>query len=341
LTGNIPTDETPVNVPIMYPGQDAVLDLNVSEINQPTFLNITSSAISSFFVFIKSPTGTIIRAEYSDTPNKIIQLNNLPFAGAYKVEFNPEYDAYGTATISYSLNPLSSIVIDGPALSFTIFGNQTGQVIFTGNAGQRVFIKLDTGPFQSVNVQIVKPNGEILDEGATNSFRNNAIDISTLPESGTYRIVIDPSSSFGGGISISASSTARVGGNCNLDANVCVSKEVFTAPGQSVDLDLDIIEFGGEPPTSFANTKSSKANTTNSLVPIDVEFIMSEVNVAGEVMIFDDANNLVNSFNIDATTEVVTFSGPGIYRMRIVPAPGESGSFKFRLNNLSIPPPNS
>lgn len=344
IAGAIPTDETPLNIEITQPGQNAYLNLDVSQTDQPAFLNITGAAITSFYIIVRSPNGAIVKADYSVTPNKIIRLENLPAAGIYKVEFNPENDASGAVSIDYSLNASNSIVIDGPALSFTIYGNQTGRVEFAGNAGQRVFIKLDSGPFYSVNVKIIKPDGAILDNGATDS-RTSAIDINALPDTGTYRIIIDPLTSYGGDITISAASTASVGGDCNSGGRICYVKEIFAVPDQAVDLNLEVIAGGGPPPNTFVNNpKSNKkysVNSPSSFAPVDVEFSLSEVNVTGQAIVFDNNNNQIGSFNITAASPVITFGSPGFYRLRIVPAAGQSGSFKFRIRNLSQPPPGS
>lgn len=337
ITGDIPSNGVPLNVAIL-PGQNAALNLNISLINQPTFLNISGTTVSDFFVLIKSPTGAIVRAESSNTPNKIIQLQNLPVAGNYRVEFNPRDDSIGNVSFRYSLTASNSIVIDGPALSLTIFPNQAGEVTFTGNAGQRVFIELNTGAFSTVNISVIRPNGSVLNNSATASNKS-AIDINRLPETGTYRIIIEPMSTFGSDVTISAASTASIGGDCFNNQRLCFVEEIFAVADQSVDLNLEVVA-GDEPPPTAVNTNKPKTEkiTENSLTPVNIEFSMSEVNVAGEITIFDANDNQVASFSIASTSVMVTFDNPGFYRIRITPSAGQTGKFKFRVRNTGTPP---
>lgn len=351
VTGEIPADETPLDIVIAQPGQNAVLNLNITEIDQPTYLNITSSAINAFVIVVKSPSGAIVKVDFSTSPSRIVQLENLPVAGNYKVEFDPESDVTGFTSFKYSLNAANSIIVDGPPLSLTILASQTGEVTFDANTGQRVFIKLNTGPFFTVNTTIIKPNGEVLDQGITDS-RNNGLDINRIPETGTYRVVIDPMTSYGGDVTISATTTALIGGNCYLDNSLCFTKEIFAVSDQSVDLNLDVINADELPPAglmeSIADPKAksrtdSKQSTsaTNSLTAVNIEFLMSEVNVGGTITIFDAADNQVATFIITENSELVTFDNPGSYRMRVTPTAGQIGTFKLRVINLSVPPPGS
>lgn len=319
VTGSISTDGTPTNFLILYPGQDANFDLNISQANQPAFLNINNTTATPYDIFVTSPTGAFVASSSNNSSGVLVQLQNTSEVGIYRVRFNTDGDNIGSGSIAYQDNVSNQIVVDGPELQLLIPSNESGEVFLVGNAGQRAIIYYDSGPFQLTDISIFKPNGELL-VNDTKNFQEWGYDIVNLPETGVYRILLDPQDTAGGVVKVSAKSTGQVGGNCPFSNRFCNLLEIFATPDQTAEFEFDVTDGGGGTPIVF-------------------EFNMSEINIPGTIGIYDLNNNLLGSFNISAGTETFSFNNAGFYKLKITPGVGETGSFKLKLKNNSYDPP--
>jgi YD repeat-containing protein len=77
--------------------------------------------------------------------------------------------------------------------------NRIGLLIFDGTGGQRISVGLSAGP--SAEVKILKPDGAVLKNSSTGAFPN-FVDVTMLPTTGTYTIVLDPFSNGTGSVTV-------------------------------------------------------------------------------------------------------------------------------------------
>jgi hypothetical protein len=128
----------------------------------------------------------------------------LPVAGQYKLFLDPQQANVGSADVNLYTVPadLSGAITPGTPLSIaTTAPGQNAKYTFTGTTGQRLSLNLTGVTIQNVKVTIQKPDGTTLvtkSVGTSGGF----IEPTTLPVGGTYKVFVDPQSSYFGGITL-------------------------------------------------------------------------------------------------------------------------------------------
>ncbi|MFD3519912.1 RHS repeat-associated core domain-containing protein [Streptomyces sp. NPDC058653] len=133
-----------------------------------------------------------------------IDLDMLPQSGTYTLMLDPgEGDAKGTVTVTAS--PYADAGTLDPAgaalkVSLTRPGQQ-GRAQFTGTAGQRVSLGATaTGFGSSTRVDILRPDGALVDYLlVSDGDVGDEWDSDPLPVTGTYTLVVRPTSDIGAG----------------------------------------------------------------------------------------------------------------------------------------------
>jgi hypothetical protein len=128
----------------------------------------------------------------------------LPVAGQYTIVLDPQQANVGSADVNLYTVPadLSGTITPGTPLAIsTTAPGQNAKYTFTGTTGQRISLDLTAVTIQNVKVTIQKPDGTTLvtkSVGTSGGF----IEPTTLPVGGTYKVVVDPQSSYFGGITL-------------------------------------------------------------------------------------------------------------------------------------------
>jgi hypothetical protein len=123
---------------------------------------------------------------------------SLPSTGTYSVTFFPPSASSITGgTFALSSPATGTLVIGDPAQTVAIARpGQTARYTFSGTAAQLLRLNWTSATVSSaatVAVSVLKPDGSTL---TTSSFVNGAsggVDIASLPTTGTYTVVMDPS----------------------------------------------------------------------------------------------------------------------------------------------------
>src|SRR6185295_17076195 len=119
--------------------------------------------------------------------------------GSYTILINPGELTVGSVTSTlYNVPPdvTGTITISGPAVTVTTTTpGQNARLSFSGTAGQRVFLGLNATLTNSgisyAGVSILKPDGTGL--GYTTIGNGNGyINTQTLPDTGSYTVLVDP-----------------------------------------------------------------------------------------------------------------------------------------------------
>ena len=87
--------------------------------------------------------------------------------------------------------------------------NKIGLILFDGNAGQRVSLKVNTSTIASCLIKILNPNGSTLSSITANTS-GGFLDAPLLPTTGTYTILIDPDSTNIGSINFTLNNASDV-----------------------------------------------------------------------------------------------------------------------------------
>jgi hypothetical protein len=90
------------------------------------------------------------------------------------------------------------------AVSLSVPG-QNGQLTFSGTASQQVTVRMTGNMMVTVTIKLLKPDGTVMTM-TTSSSSNFNLAQQTLPVTGTYTVVIDPSTSNTGSINVSVTS---------------------------------------------------------------------------------------------------------------------------------------
>ncbi|MFC0623137.1 hypothetical protein [Kribbella deserti] len=132
-------------------------------------------------------------------PSGFVDVVVLPTTGTYTITVDPGGTRVGTYTAQVNSVPVpatGSATIDGPTAKLTIAKRgQLAEVRFTGTAGQFVHFHLDSAAVTSGAVTMWAPDGTLMyDDMLWASWLDYEVDRYTLPQTGEYRVLVDPTS---------------------------------------------------------------------------------------------------------------------------------------------------
>jgi YD repeat-containing protein len=166
---------------------------------QHAAVKVTSSSITSTYVAILNPNGSIAAWTYVGSTG-YIDTPLLTTTGTHAIVVDPNSTYTGSITFTlYVTNDVTgSITPGGSAVTVTTTTpGQNGRYLFTGTANQRISLKVSSvslsGGGNLCNVTITKPNG--LPLVSQNFNATTFIDTKVLPANGTYLILVDPADS--------------------------------------------------------------------------------------------------------------------------------------------------
>jgi hypothetical protein len=175
----------PTVIDISTPGQMASVNFDGVE-GQLIEIDIESNYYT--FINITNPDGTFLEDDFYRN-NMAFQL---PMSGTYTILIDPEWlYTIPVTVLLYELtqNLVGTINIDGPSVTLT---SSTPGVIskltFQGDVGERISMTGDG--LNRYYITLLDPNGSVL--SSKTSSNSSFIDLTILPLTGTYSILIDP-----------------------------------------------------------------------------------------------------------------------------------------------------
>jgi hypothetical protein len=211
VTGSIVAGGPTVRVTVSTPGQNARLTFTGTA-GQRVSLELTNVTIGSSVggtkVSILKPDGSTLVAPLSfGTAGGLVDATTLPATGTYTIVVDPQGANTGGATLALHDLPAdvtASIVPGGAPVTLTIASpGQNAEVSFAGTAGQRVSLELGnvtigSSSCCSTKVWIEHPDGSTLVAPIFIGTGGGFLDAVSLPDGGTYTIVVDPQSTSTG-----------------------------------------------------------------------------------------------------------------------------------------------
>jgi hypothetical protein len=211
---NVPADQTQaitaggplVTATTTVPGQNAKLTFTATAGQKISVLVSNVSGIDPGELDLLKPGGpSVLAAPITVTSaGAWLQPISLPVAGQYTILIDPQQANVGTADVNLYTVPAdkSGTITPGTPLPVTTDApGQNAKYTFTGTTGQRLSLNLTGVTITSVKVSILKPDGTTLSTktvGTSGGF----IEPVALPVGGTYKVVVDPQSSYFGGITL-------------------------------------------------------------------------------------------------------------------------------------------
>jgi type II secretory pathway component PulM len=210
LSGTLTPGGPSATANITTPGQVARWTFSGTA-NQKVSVLVNSSTISSCTngtLSILKPDGTVLVTAQSLCTNYFLAPATLPVTGTYTLLVNPYSEYTGQITLTlYDVVDLSgTLTIGGPAVSVTLTTpGQVAQLTFSGTANQQVTVRVTSNTMGSVTVKLLKPDGTTL-TSKTSSAASFNLTTQTLPTTGTYTVLVDPSGANIGSLNVSVTS---------------------------------------------------------------------------------------------------------------------------------------
>ena len=206
LTGSIMIDQVTVTPTLTVPGQRARYTFDGTA-GQWVNLGLTGVSIATSTVSILKADGS----KWSSTTigpsgGSLDPLTALPETGTYTVMVEPVSNYTGSMTLALSSPVTGTLALDGQSVPVSLTKpGQTARYTFNGNAGQWVTLGLTAVDITSSAVTLMTSEGTILASTAIGTAGGALEDQNPLPTTGTYTILVDPSSSYTGKMTLTLS----------------------------------------------------------------------------------------------------------------------------------------
>jgi subtilisin family serine protease len=267
------------------------------------------------------PAGVSVSATANGSSVALRPRGDGLYTGSYSVGTTGSLDilvsasadgATDTKTIAGTVSPSYAIDPGGPPVTITTsVPGQNARLTFNGTAGQRVSLGLGSGTMSQEKVSLLAPDGTTL-VTPTTLGNSGFIDVKTLGTSGSYTILVDPTASNTGSLTLTLynvppdlSTTINPGG-----PPVTITTSV---PGQNARL-------------TFNGTAGQQVSLKASAVT------MSTVKVS---IIDPTESNVVAPRTFGSTGGVLTASLPatGVYTIVVDPQATSTGSVTVALTS--------
>ncbi len=269
VTGTTTVDGTAGSLSLTAPGQHGVVTFTGTA-GEKVFTKLTMSpaeASTGTVTLLQEPGGTTVGSNSMTGSSAFIDTVTLPASGSYEIVADP-VDATGgyTGTITVGVNSApdqsgTTSVNGTPASVALAKPGEQAVVSLAGTAGQEAFaqIALTGSPAQCGRADLQDTASGVVNftSGCLNS-PPVFIDDTTLPDTGTYQIVVTPSGGYTGTVTVTAvpapaTATGTYGG--------AAVKVTTTKPGQDA-----VITYTGVPADA-----STEVNVTASTFAADDE----------------------------------------------------------------------
>ena len=160
-----------------------------------TGVTMGTSSCCGAKVSVSGPDGSkLVAPTYFGTNGGFVDAVTLPRSGTYTILVDPQGTATGSATLTLHDVPddaTAPIEPDGPAASAqTTVPGQNAAFTFAGSSGERVSLKV--GPLCcNARVSLAAPDGTTVGTPVVVSTYGGFVEPVALPQTGTYRIVVD------------------------------------------------------------------------------------------------------------------------------------------------------
>jgi subtilisin family serine protease len=207
---------------------------------QRVSLKLSSVTMSAAYVSILKADGTPLGGNvYVSIFGGFLETRTLPATGSYTILVDPQGIATGSMTLNLYDVPadVSGTMTPGGASFAAAIGTpgQNARLTFSGQAGQRVSLKLSPVTIANSYVSILNPDGTTLGGSVYVSSFGGFLDTRTLTATGTYTILVDPQDSAIGSMTLSLFDVpADISGSLTLSGPSFMA--AMATPGQNARL---------------------------------------------------------------------------------------------------------
>ncbi|HEX6291760.1 MAG TPA: RHS repeat-associated core domain-containing protein [Herpetosiphonaceae bacterium] len=205
LSGTITPGGADATVTTTAIGQNAKLTFTGTQ-GQRISLQVISAS-KGYDLLITKPDGNGLWGWGGVGTGSYVDVLTLPTSGTYGITINPR--GTDTLTTALRLNDVpaditGSLTTGGPSVTVTpSVPGQNARLTFTGSANERIRLTLSGVTIPSSYVSILRPDNSSLTGTSVGTSGGSLTP--TLPVAGTYTVVVDPSSTYTGGMTLSLS----------------------------------------------------------------------------------------------------------------------------------------
>jgi RHS repeat-associated protein len=298
-------------VSTVAPGQNASVTFSGTA-GQRVSVRDSGFSVDHYFT-VKKPDGSNLWSTNvsSGSGAQFTQPLTLPTTGTYTILFDPQSTATGTTTLqlwavaadlSGTLTPSST----GSATGVSTVPGQNGTYTFSGTAGQKVAVTSTGSTYPNDPwLSLVKPDNSNLISPTATKF----IDQTSLPTTGTYKLVVDPQNADAGSLTLTLYDAADVSGT---------------------------ISIGGSPVNVATTAAGSNARYTFSgTAGTPVWLTASSVSATAVVSILkpDGTTQTANTIGTSGGTLSTTLPTTGTYTVLVDPQGSATESMTLALTN--------
>jgi hypothetical protein len=274
-------------------------------------LGFSAVTVAAFYATVYRPDGVAMTTPaFYDTGGGSIDLPLLPMTGTYTI-FLDLYSIYtGNITVTVSTELAGTVTLGGAAVPISIARvGQNARYTFSGTAGQWVSLGLTSVTLTSATVWLLNPDGTTLASTSVGTTGGGLEPPGTLPTTGTYTLVVDPSSIFTGNITLKLMSYLT--GALNLDSTATTA--TITPVGRNA-----LYTFSGTAGqwVSFGFTAVTIPSATVTLLNPDGTDLTGTTISGGS--------------SLDLPTALPT---TGIYTLTVNPSGANTGAMTIRLSS--------
>ena len=203
VTGMVTIDGTTVTPTLTVPGQRARYTFSGTA-GHWVNLGLTAVSITSSTVSMLKPDGTtLVSTSIGTGGGSLDPTTTLPTIGTYTIIVDPSGLSTGSMTLTLTSPLTGTITLDGASVPISLTkAGRTARYTFSGTSGQWLTLGLTSVTITSSTVTLLKPDGTTLASTTVGTSGGGLEPPSTLPTTGTYTIVIDPSGTNTGNITL-------------------------------------------------------------------------------------------------------------------------------------------
>jgi hypothetical protein len=327
----------PITLTTTVPGQNASVTFQGAA-GQAVSVSYSTAGMAATSVTLVSPAGATIA--YGS--GGFIDAIALPATGTYTIRIDPQGAAVGSATVQVLGVPVDltgSITVGGAPLTISLGAGQNAGITFAGVAGTRISMTVTGSALPQTRLDLRAPDGSTFATFYVSSS-GGFLDTHTLPATGTYTIVVDPSGGSPVTMTLTAFSVPADASATTTPGGAAASIPI-TVPGQN-----GLVSFNGVAgervsfrlttamSVRFTVNKPDSSTLFTTMAPGNTFVDVTTLPVSGTYTIavdpFDASTGPLSVTVYDVPPDAagsITQGGPGF--TAAMNAPGQGGAVTF------------
>ena len=335
VTGTLTAGGSAVTVTTDTPGQNGVRTFSGTAGHRISLLG-TNGLTGQVFgcdvnVSVLNPDKTVLAPATCMEDSGYIDVVTLPSTGTYTIKVDPVDVATGSVTLTLYDVPADlsgSIPADGSSTTVTTMApGQNARLTFSGTTGDRISLRGTNGMTGQVafvcdvTVTILKPDSTQL-VSPTCMEQSGFIDVTTLPSTGTYTILVDPNTLATGSLTLALNSVPA-------DYSGTITA---TTGGSSVTVTTSVSGQNGA--LTFSGTAGQRISLQGTNGMTGQVAFACDVNVS---ILKPDGSTLASPTCMEGSGFIDAIALPvtGTYTIRVDPAEIAYGSVALTLYDVS------